>query len=82
MRFLRGKSLPCGESKASAAKLGLTVPEITEPGTIVPVAMEGRYAGYLPVSYTHLDVYKRQGYCCSNSIQPGNHTEGEAAATP
>ena len=22
MRFLRGKSLPCGESKASAAKLG------------------------------------------------------------
>ena len=32
------------------AKLGLTVPEITEPGTIVHVAMEGRYAGYLLIA--------------------------------
>ena len=32
------------------AKLGLTVSEITEPGTIVHVAMEGRYAGYLLIA--------------------------------
>ena len=32
------------------AKLGLTAPEITEPGTIVHVAMEGRYAGYLLIA--------------------------------
>ena len=40
-----GKTVAAGNARLMA-KLGLTVPEITEPGTIVHVAMEGRYAGY------------------------------------
>ena len=41
-----GKTVAAGNARLMA-KLGLTVPEITEPGTIVHVAVEGRYAGYL-----------------------------------
>ena len=44
-----GKTVAAGNARLMA-KLGLTVPEITEPGTIVHVAMEGRYAGYLLIS--------------------------------
>ena len=44
-----GKEVASGNARLMA-KLGLTVSEITEPGTIVHVAMEGRYAGYLLIA--------------------------------
>ena len=44
-----GKIVAAGNARLMA-KLGLTVPEITEPGTIVHVAVEGRYAGYLLIA--------------------------------
>ena len=44
-----GKTVAAGNARLMA-KLGLTVPEIAEPGTIVHVAMEGRYAGYLLIA--------------------------------
>ncbi|MGY6263072.1 heavy metal translocating P-type ATPase [Faecalibacterium duncaniae] len=44
-----GKTVAAGNARLMA-RLGLTVPEITEPGTIVHVAMEGRYAGYLLIA--------------------------------
>ena len=44
-----GKTVAAGNARLMT-KLGLTVPEITEPGTIVHVAMEGRYAGYLLIA--------------------------------
>ena len=44
-----GKTVAAGNARLMA-KLILTVPEITEPGTIVHVAMEGRYAGYLLIA--------------------------------
>ena len=44
-----GKTVAAGNARLMA-KLDLTVPEITEPGTIVHVAMEGRYAGYLLIA--------------------------------
>ena len=44
-----GKEVAAGNARLMA-KPGLTVPEITEPGTIVHVAMEGRYAGYLLIA--------------------------------
>ena len=44
-----GKTVAAGNARLMA-KLGLTVPEITEPGTIVHIAMEGRYAGYLLIA--------------------------------
>ena len=44
-----GKEVAAGNARLMA-KLGLTAPEITEPGTIVHVAMEGRYAGYLLIA--------------------------------
>ena len=44
-----GKTVAAGNARLMA-KLGLTVPEITEPGTIVHVAMEGRYTGYLLIA--------------------------------
>ena len=44
-----GKTVAAGNARLMA-KLGLMVPEITEPGTIVHVAMEGRYAGYLLIA--------------------------------
>ena len=44
-----GKTVAAGNARLMA-KLGLTVPGITEPGTIVHVAMEGRYAGYLLIA--------------------------------
>ena len=43
------KTVAAGNARLMA-KLGLTVSEITEPGTIVHVAMEGRYAGYLLIA--------------------------------
>ena len=44
-----GKEIAAGNARLMA-KLGLTAPEITEPGTVVHVAMEGRYAGYLLIA--------------------------------
>ena len=44
-----GKTVAAGNARLMA-KLGLTAPEITEPGTIVHVAVEGRYAGYLLIA--------------------------------
>ena len=44
-----GKTVAAGNARLMA-KLGLTAPESTEPGTIVHVAMEGRYAGYLLIA--------------------------------
>ncbi len=44
-----GKTVAAGNARLMA-KLGLKVPEITEQGTIVHVAMESRYAGYLLIA--------------------------------
>ena len=44
-----GKTVAAGNARLMT-KLGLTDPENTEPGTIVHVAMEGRYAGYLLIA--------------------------------
>ena len=44
-----GKTVAAGNARLMA-KLGLTVPESTEPGTIVHVAVEGRYAGCLLIA--------------------------------
>ena len=64
-----GKTVAAGNARLMA-KLGLTVPEITEPGTIVHVAMEGRYAGYLliadvvkPHSAAAIKGLKQAGVC-------------------
>ena len=46
---VEGKTVAAGNARLMA-KLGLTAPESTEPGTIVHVAMEGRYAGYLLIA--------------------------------
>ena len=44
-----GKTVAAGNSRLMA-KLGLTAPEVTEPGTLVHVAIEGQYAGYLLIA--------------------------------
>ena len=44
-----GKTVAAGNARLMA-KLHLSVPEVTEPGTIVHVAIEGKYAGYLLIS--------------------------------
>ena len=44
-----GKAVAAGNARLMA-KLNLSVPEVTEPGTIVHVAIEGKYAGYLLIS--------------------------------
>ena len=44
-----GKTVAAGNARLMA-KLELNAPEVTEPGTIVHVAMEGRYAGYLLIA--------------------------------
>ena len=43
------KTVAAGNARLMA-KLNLSVPEVTEPGTIVHVAIEGKYAGYLLIS--------------------------------
>ena len=44
-----GKAVAAGNARLMA-KLGLTAPEVTEPGTLVHVAIEGQYAGYLLIA--------------------------------
>ena len=44
-----GKTVAAGNARLMA-KLNLSVPEVTEPGTIVHVAIEGKYAGYLLIA--------------------------------
>ena len=44
-----GKSVAAGNARLMA-KLNLSAPEVTEPGTIVHVAIEGKYAGYLLIA--------------------------------
>ena len=44
-----GKTVAAGNARLMA-KLGLTAPEVTEPGTLVHVAIEGMYAGYLLIA--------------------------------
>ena len=44
-----GKTVAAGNARLMA-KLDLTAPEVTEPGTIVHVAIEGKYAGYLLIA--------------------------------
>ena len=44
-----GKTVAAGNARLMA-KLGLTAPEATEPGTLVHVAIEGQYAGYLLIA--------------------------------
>ena len=42
------------------------------PGVVVMNSRGNYVANYLPVSYTHLDVYKRQQYgCCSGKTLIG-----------
>ena len=44
-----GKTVAAGNARLMA-KLNLSAPEVTEPGTIVHVAVEGKYAGYLLIA--------------------------------
>ena len=44
-----GKTVAAGNARLMA-KLGLTAPEVTDPGTLVHVAIEGQYAGYLLIA--------------------------------
>ena len=44
-----GKDVAAGNARLMA-KLNLNAPEVTEPGTIVHVAIEGKYAGYLLIA--------------------------------
>ncbi len=44
-----GKTVAAGNARLMA-KLNLSAPEVAEPGTIVHVAIEGRYAGYLLIA--------------------------------
>ena len=44
-----GKAVACGNARLMA-KLSLTVPAVTEAGTIVHVAIDGKYAGYLLIA--------------------------------
>ena len=44
-----GRTVAAGNARLMA-KLSLSAPEVTEPGTIVHVAIEGRYAGYLLIA--------------------------------
>ena len=44
-----GKTVAAGNARLMA-KLNLSAPEVTEPGTIVHVALEGKYAGYLLIA--------------------------------
>ena len=44
-----GKTVAAGNARLMA-KLDLSAPEVTEPGTIVHVAIEGKYAGYLLIA--------------------------------
>ena len=44
-----GKAVACGNARLMA-KLRLTVPAVTEAGTIVHVAIDGKYAGYLLIA--------------------------------
>ena len=44
-----GRTVAAGNARLMA-KLNLSVPEVTEPGTIVHVAIEGKYAGYLLIA--------------------------------
>ena len=44
-----GKTVAAGNARLMA-KLNLSAPEVTEPGTIVHVAIEGKYAGYLLIA--------------------------------
>ena len=44
-----GKTVAAGNARLMA-KLNLSAPEVTEPGTIVHVSIEGKYAGYLLIA--------------------------------
>ena len=44
-----GKAVACGNARLMA-KRSLTVPAVTEAGTIVHVAIDGKYAGYLLIA--------------------------------
>ena len=44
-----GKTVAAGNARLMV-KLNLSAPEVTEPGTIVHVAIEGKYAGYLLIA--------------------------------
>ena len=44
-----GKAVACGNARLMA-KLSLTVPAVMEAGTIVHVAIDGKYAGYLLIA--------------------------------
>jgi len=44
-----GKAVACGNARLMA-KLNLAVPAVTEAGTIVHVAIDGKYAGYLLIA--------------------------------
>ena len=41
---------------------------VTDPAVLAPFLVEGR--GFYPVSYTHLDVYKRQSLLCRPTEWP------------
>lgn len=61
-----GKAVACGNARLMA-KLSLTVPAVTEAGTIVHVAIDGKYAGYLLIA----DVVKPHSAQAIKGLKPG-----------
>ena len=59
-----GKAVACGNARLMA-KLNLTVPAVTEAGTIVHVAIDGKYAGYLLIA----DVVKPHSAQAINGLK-------------
>ena len=56
-----GHEVAVGNSKLMK-KLGVEYKDCHKVGTIIHIAIDGKYEGHIAVSYTHLDVYKRQIY--------------------
>ena len=70
-----GKTVLAGNEKLMG-KFGISIVRAEQAGTIVYLAENGRFAGTVvisdtvkPVSYTHLDVYKRQPAALADGSQ-------------
>ena len=65
-----GKPVAAGNARLMA-KLGLTVPDVPQTGTIVHVAIDGKYAGYLLIS----DVVKPHSAQAIKGLLPGDKVD-------
>ena len=62
------------------ATAGVSVVKLYSGAFFPGIMLAGLYVGYIAVSYTHLDVYKRQvrpnGYATARLVQEANHQSG------